>query len=239
MVLQTLMFDLDGTLLPLNQDVFLKGYFKALIPHIAHLVEPDKIAGQILQATEEMVANEDPQLTNMEAFQRSFVRLTGIPIDSIWPVFDRFYEEAFAELQHLTSPSDIAREICRTAVEKGYKLVLATNPIFPESAIRHRMRWAGIDGIPFALVTSMEHMHYCKPSPKYFLEILDLVDSQPFESIMIGNDAQEDGVAGKLGMQTFLVKDFLIDRGLGHVDFSHEGTLADVLTFVQDLPRAT
>lgn len=237
MSLRTLLFDLDGTLLPFHQDQFMKGYFGALLPEIEHLVDKNRIIQQILHSTEETVRNEDPEVTNMDVFKRSFFASTGIREHDIWPVFERFYEETFAGLQHLTSPSPIAREICRTAVEKGYQLVLATNPIFPERAIRHRMDWAGIGDVPFELVTTMEKMHYCKPNPKYYVEILDILKASPVEAMMLGNDVQEDGVAGKLGMQTFLVKDFVIDHERGHVEFTHEGSLADVLSFVHKLPR--
>lgn len=236
MSLRTLLFDLDGTLLPLNQDAFMKGYFAALLPEIEHLVDKQQIVKQIWNSTEDTVRNEDPDTTNMDVFKESFFGATGIQEKEIWPIFDRFYEETFGDLQHLTNPSPIAREICRTAADKGYQLVLATNPIFPERAIRHRMKWAGIADIPFALVTTMEEMHYCKPNPKYFVEILDRVDASPFEAMMFGNDIQEDGVAGKLGMQTFLVKDFLIDHERGHIEFTHEGNLSDVLEFVRQLP---
>jgi FMN phosphatase YigB (HAD superfamily) len=236
MTLNTILFDLDGTLLPFDHEAFFAGYFKSLLPHIAHLVDKDKIVDQIWAATMETVQNEDPNLTNMEVFKQSFLSKTGLREEEIWPIFDKYYEESFSELRILTEPTPISKEICRTLHDKGYRLVLATNPIFPEAAIRHRMRWAGIDDIPFALVTTMEKMHYCKPNPKYFIEILDIIDETPNHCMMIGNDVQEDGVAGKLGMQTFLVRDMVIDRGLGHLEFTYEGSLEDVLHFVRNLP---
>ena len=236
MALSTLVFDLDGTLLPFDHETFMKGYFRALVPVIAEYVDTEQIAHQILQSTEDMVRSEDPQQTNLEVFKRSFFAKTGIREADIWPLFDHFYEQTFAELQHLTNPTPISREICRTALDKGYRLVLATNPVFPKIAVAHRMQWAGIDEIPFALVTTMEDMHFCKPNPKYFIEILDRLNLLPFECMMFGNDVQEDGVAGKVGMETFLVKDNIIDRGLGHLEFTTEGTLSDVLTYVRDLP---
>jgi FMN phosphatase YigB (HAD superfamily) len=236
MTLRALLFDLDGTLLPFNHDEFMKGYFRALIPHVASVVDTNRIAQQILKSTEDMVRNEDPDMTNEEAFKLSFFAETGLTEEQIWPLFDSFYKDVFGTLQHLTKPTRISREICRTAHDKGYRLVLATNPVFPRTAIEHRMRWAGIEDIPFDLVTTMEDMHFCKPNPKYYIEILDKLDLAPFECMMFGNDVQEDGVAGKLGMQTFLVNDFVIDRGLGHLEFTYEGSLEDVLRFVEKLP---
>lgn len=236
MSLTTLLFDLDGTLLPLDLEPFMKGYFKALLPSIASVTNPETIVNQIWKSTHQMVSNEDATMTNLDVFRQSFLGDTGLQESDIWPLFDRFYEESFADLHHLTQPTKISREICRTAHDKGYKLVLATNPIFPEAATKHRMKWAGIDDIPFELVTTMEYMHFCKPNPKYFIEILDMIDESPFHCMMFGNDVQEDGVAGKLGMQTYLVNDYKIDRGLGHLEFTHEGTLEDALKFVEGLP---
>lgn len=235
--MDTLLFDLDGTLLPFDLEVFMHGYFRKLVPQIAHLVDKNAIAGQILHATKEMVENESSDVTNMDAFKRAFFRLVDVKEEQIWPIFDQFYRDQFSDLKELTEPSPISREICRTALSKGYQLVLATNPIFPDDAVRHRMDWAGIGDVPFALVTTMEHMHFCKPNPKYYLEILDRVDRTPQDCIMIGNDVQEDGVAGKVGMETFLVTDFVIDRGVGHLEFNHKGSLDDVLKFVEGLPN--
>lgn len=236
MTLRALLFDLDGTLLPFDHDTFMKGYFKALVPHVAHLVDQEKFVHQIMHSTSDMVQNEDPNLVNMDAFKQSFFSTTGIQESDIWPRFDSFYQDTFGELHHLTRPSTISREICRTAHDKGYQLVLATNPVFPEIAVHHRMRWAGITDIPWTLVTTMEHMHYCKPNPKYYLEILERINLSPFECVMFGNDVQEDGVAGKLGMQTYLVNDCKLDRGVGHMEFTHEGSLEDTLRFVEQLP---
>lgn len=235
-MLTTLLFDLDGTLLPMDLDVFMRAYFGKLIPQIAHLIDPQVVVQEVMVATKQMIENESASTTNVEAFKDAFFRRTNVTEEEIWPIFDRFYHSQFAELKEFTYPNLISREICRMAVLKGYKLVLATNPIFPDEAVRHRMKWAGIADIRFDLVTTMEHMHYCKPNPKYYLEILDRVDSLPSESMMFGNDVQEDGVAGNVGMETFLVDDCLIDRSLGHFEFTHRGSLEAALAFVEALP---
>jgi FMN phosphatase YigB (HAD superfamily) len=235
-MLNTLLFDLDGTLLPFDHEAFMKSYFERLLPEISQFLEPKRAVSEIWAATKAMVENEAPDRTNLEVFKESFCGSTGVKESDIWPLFDAFYAGSFNRLQEITEPSTISREICQTAVDKGYQLVLATNPIFPSEAVQHRMRWAGIHEVPFKLITTMEHMHYCKPNPKYYVEILDMVRVKPNEAMMFGNDVQEDGVAGMLGMQTFLVNDFIIDRGLGHVEFTHQGTLADALQLIRELP---
>ncbi|MCL6631376.1 MAG: HAD family hydrolase [Alicyclobacillus herbarius] len=236
-MLTTLLFDLDGTLLPMDLDEFMRAYFEHLVPRIAHVLDEKTAVREIWNATTAMIENEEPNKTNLTVLKERFLQATGLCEEQIWPLFDQFYEEGFRELRSYTSPTPLAREICQTAHEKGYQLVIATNPIFPERAIRHRMEWAGVGDIPFQLVTTLEDMHFCKPNPKYFVEIVDKLDVSPFSCIMFGNDVQEDGVAGKLGIETYLVTDCLIDHGRGHFEFTHQGSLADVLMFIRDLPK--
>lgn len=232
----TLLFDLDGTLLPLDLDVFMKGYFRALLPHIAHLIKPEQAPAQILAATNDMIENDDASLTNEQVFKASFFAAVPVSEEELWPVFDAFYRDDFGKLRNLAEPSPISREICRTALDKGYQIVLATNPIFPETAVRHRMDWAGIGDLPFALVTTMENFHHCKPNPRYYVEIMNKLGVDPAACLMFGNDVQEDMVAGSLGMGTYLVTDYLIDRGTGPSS-DLRGSLADALAFTKSLPR--
>jgi len=234
--LDTLLFDLDGTLLPLDLDRFMAAYFQALIPKVAAVIEAEAFVQHVWSTTHALMQNEDARYTNIEKFKQLFFAATKLQEADIWPAFEAFYKSDFDNLRRYTEPNDISREICRTAVEKGYQVVVATNPIFPAEAIQRRLAWAGVDDIPFSLVTTMEQMHFCKPNPKYFLEILDLVHRAPEQCIMFGNDVQEDGVAGKIGMDTYLVTDCLIDRGMGHLEFGHRGRLEDVRAFVNALP---
>ncbi|RIV24284.1 HAD family hydrolase [Alicyclobacillaceae bacterium I2511] len=238
-MLRALLFDLDGTLLPLNQEEFMRNYFRALVPAVAPFVDKDVAIAQIMACTEKMIHNEEPQWTNEQVFWESFSAVSAAPLAPLKQATDEFYRTRFAHLQSASQRTPQAREVCNLANEKGYVLVLATNPVFPEIAIRHRMAWAGIEDVPFTLVTTMENMHYCKPSPKYFMEIAEKIGVSPEECMMIGNDVQEDGVAGKSGMETFLVTDNLLDRGEPVREFTHQGNLTELLEFVQGIPALT
>lgn len=233
----TLLFDLDGTLLPLDLEKFMYGYFQALVAKLEGIVTQEELISKIWASTKEMIENENSNVTNIEKFKTSFFLSTGLEESKIWPIFDDFYKTEFYTLRQLTNPTTIAREICRTALDKGYQVIVATNPIFPQEAIEARLMWAGIQDLPFTLVTTMENMHYCKPNPKYFIEILERIQRLPNQCMMFGNDVQEDGVAEKIGIETFLVDDYLIDRNIGHIEFSHRGSFMDVLKFVENLPR--
>ncbi|KEO83035.1 HAD family hydrolase [Tumebacillus flagellatus] len=231
--LNTLLFDLDGTLLPMDNDHFTRGYFKKLVPHVAHLLPPETFLAQLMKSTEHMVRNNDPELTNEQAFKQHFVAAVGGLEEDFWPVVEDFYAGEFGELIELSQPNALAREICEAAVAKGYRVVLATNPLFPRAATEHRMRWANVQDIPFEFVTTYENSHFCKPNPNYYAEIVQKLGVSPENCMMIGNDAFEDLIAGTLGMQTYLVTDCL-KEGEKQLPFTHKGTLADLLMFVRD-----
>lgn len=235
-MIDTILFDLDGTLLPLDVQTFMTGYFRTLAPHLEGIYHPDKLAVDILRATEAVIENEDPSRLNVEKFRQALFDNRCQEEEVVWPIFERFYETSFDELRMLTKPNAIAREICRTAKTKGYRIVLATNPIFPEIATRARMRWAGLADVSFDLITTMENSHYGKPNPKYFLEVMESLGVMPSQCLMVGNDVQEDGAATYVGISTYLVTDCLIDRGLGSIEFLDSGTLEDFGRFLEQLP---
>ncbi|ASS74476.1 hydrolase [Tumebacillus algifaecis] len=236
MGLTTLLFDLDGTLLPMDNDRFVKGYFKHLAASVAHLLPPEQFVAQVWASTKAMVKNDDAALSNEQVFKSDFLGTLQVTGDDFFPIVDAFYAREFGELAHLSEPTPLAREICLAALEKGYRLVLATNPLFPRTATLHRMRWAGIDDLPFELVTTYEDSHFCKPNPNYYREIVQKIGA-PYEScMMIGNDAYEDLVAGTIGLQTYWVNNG--EPAPEHpLPFDRQGTLDDLLQFVRvELP---
>jgi len=80
------------------------------------------------------------------------------------------------------------------ALTKGWRLVVATNPIFPRTAIVQRLVWAGFpaDEVPFDLIPSYETFHFAKPNPAYFTEVLAQLGAPSQPAIMIGNDFEMD-----------------------------------------------
>lgn len=227
-MLKTILFDLDGTLLPIDTDDFLKHYLKAIAGHAGHLIPPAQLVEQLMASTYAMIGNTDPDLTNAVVFATDFFPKVDKDPAEIMPVFDAFYRERFPALKAAcpTAPG-IARSVVQAAVDKGYELVLATNPLFPRIAIEERMRWIDVLDMPWRLVTTYEEMHACKPQPAYYQEILAKIDRTPAECMMVGNDVQEDGVAGKLGLDVFFVTDFLMDRVGKPLPPGRHGTLAE------------
>jgi len=198
--------------------------------HVRDYIPPQELPAKIMASTMAMVHNTDRSLTNAEVFARDFYPRVNRSESELTPVFDQFYRERFPALKSACRGlPGIARQVVRTALDKGYEVVLATNPLFPRMAIEERMRWIEVDDLPWRLVTVYEEMHACKPQPAYYMEVLERIGRRPEECLMVGNDVQEDGVAASLGIDVFFVTDYLIDRGQTKLPPEMSGTLADFL----------
>ena len=116
-----------------------------------------------------------------------------------------FYGNDFNQASCTTRPDPFAAEIILYLKEKGKKVYLATNPVFPRCATMNRIRWAGLDAEDFEEITTYETCRYSKPSVGYFQEILERNHLKPERCLMVGNDRREDLAAGALGVKTYLV----------------------------------
>ncbi|MBN1936552.1 MAG: HAD family hydrolase [Anaerolineae bacterium] len=213
--LHAVLFDLDDTLLFSDvgdemESGFLKHYFALLTDYARPLADPQTFMKALLAATEAMVRDQDLQISNEQAFVRVFAPTLGRPWDELHPFFTYFYEEQFPKLQVHTHSHPDARRAVQTCLDAGYRVVVATNPLFPRRAIEHRLAWAGVGDMPFALITAYENMHTSKPAPAYYREIAVILDVDPSRCVMVGNDVQRDiEPAQRAGMRTFLADQWL------------------------------
>ncbi len=233
-MIKTILFDLDGTLLPIDMEMFLKPYLRSLGEKCAHLIEPKRLIDLILEATDAMINNLNPKRTNEEVFFEYFLSQVDTS-RSIWePLFSTFYEEDFPKLREYCGGSNLlARVILKEVRDRGMDAIIATNPVFPMVAILERMHWAGISDFQFKIITSYENMHFCKPNVEYYEEILDMIGADPEETLMVGNDMQEDMSASVIGIKTFLIEDWLIDRGAPQYEPDFRGSLEEFCVFLR------
>ena len=212
MKLTAALFDLDGTLLPMDQDQFTKTYFKLLAQKMApHGYAPDTLIDSIWAGTAAMVKN-DGSRTNEEAFWDCIVQIYGEKVLADRPLFDEFYRVEFQQAREVCGRNPKAAETIALAKSLGLRVALATNPLFPTDATESRIRWAGLEPEAFEFYSTYENSRYCKPNPDYYRALLDQLNLRPEDCIMVGNDVDEDMVADHLGMQTFLLTDCLINR---------------------------
>ncbi|MBQ7820745.1 MAG: HAD family hydrolase [Clostridia bacterium] len=235
MSIKTVLFDLDGTLLPLDQDRFIKEYFGRLAKKLApHGYDPDKLIKAIWAGTVAMVKNDGSKL-NEEAFWDYFVTQFGEGSREDIPIFDDFYHNEFNGVKDVCGHSPLADEAVKKLKAKGKRVALATNPLFPAVATENRIRWAGLDRDDFELYTTYENSHYCKPNPEYYREILDKLGANACECLMVGNDVREDMIAETLGMKVFLLTDCIINKDDSDISRYPQGGFDELLKFIDNL----
>ena len=235
MKIKTVLFDLDGTLLPMNQDLFIASYFKNIAKSLAmHGYDGEKIAKTIWTATVAMLKN-DGKLRNDQLFWQVANGLYGEEISQAEKYFDAFYAQEFDLLKSTCGVNPKASELVEWLKKKGMRIALATNPVFPSVATHKRMAWAGIDKSCFELVTTYENSRYCKPNPAYYQDVVSALGVSPSECLMVGNDVREDMVAQSLGMNVFLLTDCLINRDNQDISVYPHGNFDDLKEFINTL----
>jgi len=208
MPITTLLFDLDGTLLDNDTDKFIPIYLKLFSSHIAPHLPPQKFVAELLAGTQQMMTNNDFRLTLEEKFGAHFYPAMGVAKEKIEPTLNEFYEKRFGELRGETKVIPSARAAMEWAAQNGLKVGIATNSLFPRSAILQRLDWAnvGADKFNYDVITTFEFMHFAKPSPEYYAETLAWMGARPEETLMIGNDWKQDiAPAHQAGINTFWV----------------------------------
>lgn len=216
----TLLFDLDGTLLPMDEELFVKLYMHALSQAFADRYDPALMQKTLWESVGLMVGNDLDVTNETRLWELMESRFPGISTHK--EDFDAFYRTGFDAAQPACPRREGTGAFLEELKKQGWRLILATNPIFPETAVRQRLQWAGVDPAIFADITTYENSTRCKPNPAYYTEILERNHLDPATCIMIGNDTSEDMIARSLGMQTFLLTEHLIDRkNLGTDQWSH------------------
>ncbi len=228
--LKALLLDLDDTLLGNAMETFIPAYFQALTDFITEIQPPDRLIEQLVSATRTMDRNDGTGPTNEEVFSSAFFPALGAPREELAPRFERFYAEAFPALRSLTTPRPSAPRIVEWAKQRELQVAIATNPMFPRTAIEQRMEWAGVGAERFSydLITSYENSHATKSSSAYFREILDLLERRPEECLMVGDNWDWDvACAAEAGIPGYWIAD--PDARLPSVGISvvGQGTLDD------------
>ena len=231
---KAVLFDLDGTLLPMDQDEFVKGYFGLLCQKMApYGYEPKTLVKAIWGGTEAMVKN-DGSCTNEEAFWRFFRGIYGEHAREHVPRFEEFYAKEFQQARGFCGYTPRSRETLDLAKALGLRAILATNPLFPAIATESRIRWAGLVPEDFELYTTYENSSTCKPNPDYYREMLEKQKLRPEDCLMVGNDVDEDMVAETLGLEVFLLTDCLLNRHGADLSRWPHGGFAQLQTWLKE-----
>ena len=208
--MKAVLFDLDGTLLPLDEKLFVDIYFTELSKVFSvYNIESKKLVEAIWTATHEIIKN-DGKRTNEDAFWDKFTSIINIDLSDVKEVLQKFYaNEFFTKLKKCSTENNLAKVAVELAKKNGRKVVLATNPVFPIDALV-RLKWTGLDIDDFDYVTHYSNSSFSKPNPKYYLDLCEKLDVEPKDCLMIGNDERQDiFAASSAGMNCYLVTDYL------------------------------
>jgi HAD superfamily hydrolase (TIGR01549 family) len=235
-MIDTILFDLDGTLLPFSQKDFTDNYYKKLLVKGIELgYDKERFLPAIFSGVKSMAKN-DGNRSNAEAFWSAFAGATKTDVDEIVARLEHFYENEFDTVKEIMQPTPTPRSIILKLKEKGYDLILATSPMFPPVAARTRLSWIELKPEDFDYYTTYENSTYCKPNPEYFREILTKTDKNPAQCLMVGNNVAEDMCAKKLGMEVYLITDYIENEAGEDYSAYRQGSLADFEAYVDTLP---
>ena len=235
MSITAVLFDLDGTLLPMDQDAFTKSYFSNLAAKAATKgYQPDALIDTVWAGTAAMVKN-DGEKTNEAVFWELFAAKYGGDALNDIPFFEEFYRTDFQKAKELCGFAPMAKEIVHSLKARGLRVILATNPLFPAIATESRIRWAGLEPEDFELYTTYENSRHCKPNPEYYKDIMAELNLVPEECVMVGNDVGEDMIAETLGMKVFLLTDCLINKQNEDISRYPHGGFNELKVFLDGL----
>lgn len=233
--MKTILFDLDGTLLPMNLEKFMQLYIGALTEKFSPYVSPGLFRQKLLAGTKSMVMNSGRQKTNEMIFMEVFMNDLPLDQEKARFLFEEFYDKDFEVVRQSTWQDHNMIESVEVLKNKECTIAIATNPLFPRKAVHQRVEWAGLNPEDFKFITTFEYMHSAKPNTEYYEELLEYLEASPTETMMVGNDALEDLAAGSIGIETYLLTDHLLNESKQTIFPDHQGNTKQFLEFVKSL----
>lgn len=205
-MIKAVMFDLDNTLLRNPTPEFVAAYVEGVSRFFTARggIEPREALRQSVQTM--MNGPRRIWQSNLELYWELLHPIWSGTPEELSHAFDTFYSDDYAMLKSNTSPAAMAGEVIDRARGAGYKIIIATNPVYPAEAIRHRLAWAELpsDLGYYDFVTTADNMHFAKPDPAYYAEILARTGLEPDEAVMIGDEPRYDVAASKtIGMHAY------------------------------------
>ena len=235
-MLNTILFDLDGTLAPFQQDEFVRVYFGLLVRRLVPMgYDGEKLVRALWKGVGAMIGNSGA-VTNRQAFWECFTREMGVQALALETILDDFYATDFDGARSCLTDRTDRSGLIRSLRRRGYGVVLATNPIFPAVAIETRLGWVGLSQADFDYVTAYENSRRSKPNPGYYQDILSHLGRRGEECLMVGNNPVDDMAALQAGLAVYLVTDCLENPGGVTVEDYPHGSFQELEASLERLP---
>ena len=238
-MLKAVLFDLDGTLLPMDQSIFMKDYFGRLLRRLAPLGYTKELFLASMHAGIAAMVKNDGSRTGEEAYWDAYTSVSHTDLEKELPILENFYETEFDEVAAVCGFTPKAAELVRSLKERGIRVILATNPLFPRIATQKRIHWAGLTPEDFEFYTTFEDIGFCKPNPAYYTEVLRRGGLDAADCVMVGNDVAEDMMAGaEAGLRGFLLTDCLINTPGADIEQYPHGSFEELEDYLGQLIAA-
>lgn len=233
--MKAILFDMDRTLLPMDEELFIKTYFGGLAKKLCPVgIEKEPLVAAIWKATGAMIKNGG-MLTNYEVFWKVFEEETGRDATPFMEASEAFYQKEFFDVKAVTSENPLAVDAIKAAREAADYVVLASQPIFPMAAQLARASFVGLKEEDFDYITAYETESFAKPNPEYYKAICKRLGVEPKDCLMIGNDEKEDMyAASQAGLSCYLVTDYINAREDYPWD-GPRGTFMDMIEMLKSL----
>lgn len=194
---------MDNTLLNNPDAAFAHAFLERFEAHFAQAGIVGA-ARRFRHAIRALSAHRDGDSTNTQLI----LQMLGTDLSFIKGLLGSFYTDIYPSLQACVTSVKGATDIIYRLRELDYVIAIATNPIYPEIAIKQRLEWAGLplEDDLYRFITSSDNMHFAKPDPAYYAEILGRIGVEPDEAIMVGDSVKNDIVpAQTVGLHTFRI----------------------------------
>ena len=231
---QAVLFDLDGTLLPMHEPVFVDCFYRALVEYVSPMGASPKQVGEVLKGSLEYVIKNDGNCSNRQAFidfYDSYYNTNGLRINI--EDMEHFYATDFDnKVRASCGYNPDAAKAVEFIKSTNTPIVIATNPFFPRVATLVRLGWAGLDASDFCEITTYENYHYCKPNIQYYQELFERTGFKPENCLMVGNNVDEDMIANQLGCDVYLITRNLINHKNQDISAYMQGDFLSLISYL-------
>ena len=207
-MIKAVLLDLDNTLLSNPDRQFSEAFRRRFDRHLSDCFDIERGLDGLRTGMRAIHNERDGCLTNADVMLSGLSNVLSLPEKAASAVLASFYEDSYGQLASLTAPVAMAEGLVACLLQQDILVAIATNPLYPESAIRRRLAWAGLDPFidSFAFITHSENMHFAKPDPAYYAETVARIGVEPDEALMVGDHVTNDILpARSLGMHTWQV----------------------------------
>lgn len=201
-----LLLDLDGTLLGSRQRMHLAFVFHSMRYFAARGIGPVKALRALrrLRTGIEARGSAATAAPNSQRAAQRLAELLGLETAAAHRLALEMTRDVFPRLESCFFPIAGARDFVEWSASR-YSLALATNPVWPREIVLLRLKWAGIDPGRFRFIANGDEMCFCKPSPRYYDELIARLSVDRREALMIGDSVRKDLPARQAGIPVFLL----------------------------------